>query len=203
VGTRVIGPGARAWGVGLVELLVVLVVAAAPLAITVPALAAGAAESRTAAGARELAMMLHACRWHSVARGVARGLAFRRDATGWYWLEVEDGNGNGLRTGEVADGTDAVRSPTRRLEHRVAGVTLGFPAGPIPSIPPGRGPISRLDDPVRFGTTDIVSFGPLGSASSGTLYVTDWRNLYAIVLFGPTARVRVWRYDEVQRRWTL
>jgi hypothetical protein len=197
-------PQARSSGLALLELLVVLVVAGLALAIALPALATGGAEARTAAGTRELASVLHALRWKSVAQGVACGLAFRRDDRGWYWLEVEDGNGNGLRTAEVADGTDHVRSAVQRLEQRVEHVTLGFPEGPpVPSIPPSRGWITSLADPVRFGTSDIVSFTPLGSASTGTLYVTDRHNLYAIVLFGPTARLRVWRYDEVQRRWRL
>ena len=56
---------------------------------------------------------------------------------------------------------------------------------------------------MRFGRSDLVSFSPDGSASSGTLYVTDGRDgLYAVVLFGPTARVRVWRFDRRNGRWT-
>jgi hypothetical protein len=56
---------------------------------------------------------------------------------------------------------------------------------------------------VRFGRSTIVSFGPTGSASSGTVYVTDGlQGLYAVVLFGPTARLRVWRFDPVEGRWT-
>jgi hypothetical protein len=57
---------------------------------------------------------------------------------------------------------------------------------------------------VRFGRSDLISFSPGGSASSGTLYVTDGRRgFYAVVLFGPTARLRVWRYRPEERRWTL
>jgi hypothetical protein len=49
-----------------------------------------------------------------------------------------------------------------------------------------------------------VSFGPSGSATSGTLYVTDGnRGLYAVVLFGPSSRLRVWRFIPEERRWTL
>jgi len=57
---------------------------------------------------------------------------------------------------------------------------------------------------VRFGRSDLVSFSPFGSSSSGTLYVTDGRRgLFAVVLFGPTARLRVWRFRPEERRWTL
>ena len=57
---------------------------------------------------------------------------------------------------------------------------------------------------MRFGRSDLISFGPLGTASGGTLYLTDSRHrLYAVVLYGRTARVRVWRYDTREGRWKL
>jgi hypothetical protein len=59
-----------------------------------------------------------------------------------------------------------------------------------------------MDDPVVFGSTDVVSFSPLGDASSGSLYVSDGHGSgAAIVLYGPTARVRVYRYDAAREEW--
>jgi hypothetical protein len=117
---------------------------------------------------------------------------------------VRDGNGNGLRTDEIADGTDPTLSGPQRLERAAAGVVLGFPdAGPVPRIPPADGWIDDLDDPVRIGGAKLLSFSPLGSSSTGTLYVTDGRlRLYAIVVYGRTARIRVWRYLVTRGRWT-
>jgi hypothetical protein len=141
-------------------------------------------------------------RWRSVAQGRGRGWEFRRDNVGWYWLEVQDGNGNGLRRAEIAGGTDRVLSGPHRLEHWVEGVRPGFPEiDAIPGIPPRGGLIDRLDDPVKFGRSDLVGFSPRGSASSGTLYLTDGDSLFAVVLYGPTARVRVWRFETAARRW--
>ena len=58
-------------------------------------------------------------------------------------------------------------------------------------------------DPVRFGVSDLVSFGAVGTASSGTLYVNDGEGgLAAVVIFGPSSRLRVWRYLPRERRWT-
>jgi hypothetical protein len=54
---------------------------------------------------------------------------------------------------------------------------------------------------VVFGSTDVVSFSPVGDASSGSLYVSDGRMLAAIVLYGPTARARVYRYDAAREEW--
>jgi hypothetical protein len=162
-------------------------------------------DERTAAGARELAMTFHALRWRSVAQNRYHGLFFERGENGWRWFVVRDGNGNGLRTSEVRSGTDETISGPHRLENIDGGIGLGFPArGPIPKIPPGRGVIENLDDPVKFGRSDLVSFSPRGSSSSGTLYISDGRNkLCGVVLFGPTVRVRVWRYDIRERQWKL
>jgi hypothetical protein len=118
---------------------------------------------------------------------------------------VEDGNGNGLRTAEIRRGVDPTISGPHHLQDRVEDVRLGFPpGGPFPRIPPRAGNIVDTDDPVQFGRSDIVAFSPLGRSSSGTLYITDGRRgLFGIVLFGPSTRVRVWRYDTVGGKWTL
>jgi hypothetical protein len=132
-------------------------------------------------------------------------LIFSRDGRGWSWYEVEDGNGNGLRTREIRRGTDRTLSGPHRMEDHDSRIKLGFPpGGPFPKIPPGTGWIDGTDDPIRFGRSDLVSFTPLGTGSSGTLYVTDGaRQLLGVVLFGPTCRVRVWRFDWEERRWRL
>jgi len=192
-------------GMTLIEALLVTALAGMMLAVSVPALSSLREEGRTAAGARVLATELHRMRWESVARRRAAGLWFARGPEGWEWHVVEDGNGNGLRTAEIASGVDVKISGPHRLQATLESVRLGFPpGGPFPEIPPGRGALVGDDDPVRFGRSDLVAFSPLGRSSSGTLYVTDGgRGLFAVVLFGPSARVRVWRYDARAARWTL
>jgi hypothetical protein len=152
-----------------------------------------------------MATMLSEQRWKSVAARRTRGLQFRKGPTGWSWREVEDGNGNGLRTAEIERGVDVVLTGDRTLESLVEHATLGFPpGGPYPEAPPGSELLAPGDDPIRFGRSDLVSFGAMGGASSGTLYVTDGRTaLYAVVLFGPSTRLRVWRWIGEERRWTL
>lgn len=192
-------------GFSLVESLAVLFVGTLLVVAALPAAAYVRSEGRTAAGARYLAATLQGHRWKSVSRRRAAGLFFERREGAWIWWEVEDGNGNDLRVAEIRRGVDPVRSGPHRLGDRVERVELGFPpVGPIRQIPPKPGWVDDLDDPVQFGRSDLVSFTPSGGASSGTLYVTDGRaGLFAVVLFGPTARVRVWRYDAGRGRWTL
>jgi type II secretory pathway pseudopilin PulG len=192
-------------GHSLAEILVVLALFAVSLGITLPAL--DRARSRAAAGAaaRRIATLLHAQRWRSVTVGVAHGLLFDEDDRGWLWYEVRDGNRNGLRTKEIRDGTDPVLSGPHRLDASTPGAAPGFPPdGPFPEIPPRSGWIDPAGDPIRFGSSNLVSFGPLGTASSGRFYVTDGRTeLYAIVLFGQTSRVRIWRLDPEDKQWRM
>jgi hypothetical protein len=48
---------------------------------------------------------------------------------------------------------------------------------------------------LRIGRGNIVSFSPLGSSTTGTLYLSnDYGLVYAVVILGSTGRVRVARY---------
>jgi type II secretory pathway pseudopilin PulG len=195
----------RCRGASLVQLLVVIVLIGMVTALVAPAAAEMVADARAAAGARELASVLQSMRWKAVAANRSHGLFFALDVDGWHWFVVRDGNGNGLRTAEVRSGTDLTISGPHRLEYRVSGLYLGFPpAESIPALPPRSGNIADLTDPVKFGPSNLISFSPLGTASSGTLYLTDRRHaLRAVVLFGPSVRVRVWRFDTREARWKL
>jgi len=195
----------RTWrGWTLLELLAALAVIALGLAAALPALARTRSAALCAAGARHMATSIQALRWRSAARATGHGLLFERDERGWRWVEARDGNGNGLRTAEVRSGVDPVLGAPRRLEDEVFGMTLGFPpGGPYPRIPPGSGPIEPLDDPIQIGASDLLAFGPQGTSSSGTIYLTDGRaRLAAIVLFGATGRLRVWSFDPERGVWT-
>jgi len=192
----------RQGGWSLPDVLVALVVVGLLAAWTAPVAARVVVDAKTAAAAREFALLFHALRWRAVSENRTAGLFFEQTGGVWQWWEVGDGNGNGLRTAEVRDGTDPRSSGPHRVERSHRGVRLGFPAGgPVPAIPPGRGVISGVD-PVRFGRSDLISFSPSGRSSSGTLFLTDGRHrLYGVRLFGNSARVRVWRWDDGEARW--
>lgn len=189
-------------GTTLPEMLCITTLIALATLAVIPTAATLARGGRMAAGARDLALTFHALRWKSVAENRSHGLYFEQADGEWHWYRVRDGNGNGLRTAEVKNGTDPILSGPHRTRDRVSGVDPGFPGeGPFPRVR-GGGSIDNLDDPVKFGVSNLVSFSPLGASSSGTVYLTDGRReLFAVVLFGPTVRVRVWRYDPRTGNW--
>ena len=182
-------------GFSLVEALVAIAILGLAVLAALPAAATLRNSGRLAAGTRELALVLQATRWKSVVTRRTHGLWFREDERGWHWYLVQDGNGNGMRTAEIIAGTDRTLSGPHRLEQRVRGVSPGIPTTrEYPAIPPATGHLSPAD-PVRFGRSDLVSFGPLGTSSSGTVYVNDGaEGLAAITVFGGTTRIRIRRF---------
>jgi hypothetical protein len=97
-----------------------------------------------------------------------------------------------------------VLSGPHRIRDVVRGVDLGFPARrKIRRIPPSRGWLEDLDRAVRLGRTGLLAFSPLGTSSTGTLYISDGgTRLVAVVLYGRTGRIRVWTHDWRSGRWS-
>jgi hypothetical protein len=113
----------------------------------------------------------------------------------WSHSLYRDGNGNGILTAEILSGKDPLVRGPEGPETLHEGIHFGLPDSPIPQVPPGTGPISNPADPIKFGASDIISFSPTGSISSGTLFLTDGRRVLAVVVYGPTGRIRTMRFD--------
>lgn len=60
---------------------------------------------------------------------------------------------------------------------------------------------SAAGDGVRIGTSRMLTLGPDGTATSGTLYVQGRKGQYAIRVLGATGRTRVLRFDAGARQW--
>jgi hypothetical protein len=114
-----------------------------------------------------------------------------------------DGDGDGVRGDDVGAGRDPLIGGARDLRSRYEGIDFGLLEAAIPEVPPGHGSLAPFADPVRFGRSDIISFSPRGTSSSGTLYVSDGRStVVAVVLYGGTGRIRIWRFDRDLGRWS-
>jgi hypothetical protein len=56
-------------------------------------------------------------------------------------------------------------------------------------------------DGIRVGSSRILTLGPDGTATSGTLYLHGRRGQYAVRVLGATGRTRVLRFDTGTGRW--
>ena len=181
-------------GFTLVELLAGLAILGILILFAVPLVAETVAGERLHAAAMEEAVEFRRLRQRAVSEQVSFGLRFVAVGSGWSRAVYRDGNGNGIRTADILAGRDRLVEGPARLEDRHVGIRYGLPAGPLPAVPPDPGPFPNPGDPIKFGSGDIVSFSPGGSVSSGSLYLTDGRRAAAVVVFGATGRVRLFRY---------
>ncbi len=186
----------RQSGRSLVGLVVVLCLTAMIAAAGIPTLT----EARRAAALRQasgrLWGMLVRCRAHAIMRCRATALVFERDEGGaWKCFIAEDGDGDGLLRADLESGRDRVIGEVLHLEGTTAG--LGILTDPRVPDPSGRGWLDgNLDDPVRAGRGDIITFTPRSTATPSSIYVTDYHNRMRVLRITPgTGRVYglVWR----------
>jgi hypothetical protein len=186
-------------GWSLVELVMVIGVSLVVGAIASAAFAPLGAAARAVGAARAFAAMVQRERLEAVRTGRACGFHFDDDGSAVGFTRVADGNGNGLRSAEVADGTDPVRGPRTRLSDTFAGVRFAI-VDTLPSIDGGPD-LAEGTDPVRLGSS-LLALSPTGSATSGTVYVASAdRRQFAVRILGATGRVRIFEFDRATLRW--
>ena len=172
----------------LVELLFATSLFVILATMAVPPVLAGLDASRTRAAARFIASRMALARARAVAQAAVVGLRFTDAAGGFVFSAYLDGNGNGVRTVDISSGVDRVIDEPARLQSLFPGVTIALEVDGVSG------------DAVQFGISNIVSFSPEGTASSGSVYVRGREGTqYAVRVLGATARARVLRYDGRRR----
>jgi type II secretory pathway pseudopilin PulG len=169
-------------------------------AMAVPVIGGTLDRERTIIGAQYLAGQLQRARLEALkrARTVAVHVALI-DGRTRLQLFV-DGDGDGVRQPDVDDGIDPPLAPEEFLDDRSRGVSLRINQT-VADIG-GAGDLAAGDDPLRIGNTALLAFSPLGSATSGTVYIAGHRGpQMAIRVFGGTGRVRVMTFDAQARQW--
>jgi len=185
-----------ATGYSLVELVLGLSVMATLAGIAVPLVSTTVDDLHAAGAARYLAARIASVRIDAVRRSSSVALRFERQGSDYAFTGFVDGNGNGVRTLDIAAGIDRPTGRRERLDDFFARVSFGLLDG-IPDIDGGTG----NTDGVRIGSSSFFSVSPNGSCTSGTLYVHGRRTQYAVRILGATGRARFYRYDQGSRRW--
>lgn len=100
-----------------------------------------------------------------------------------------DGNFNGVRKEDIAKGVDRRVAGPFFLDAQAPGVRVGINPG-TPAIPPDKG-ILDVNDPIKFGPSDMLSFSPFGTATPGTFYLAGEVSQAAVRVSPGSARVRL------------
>lgn len=190
-------------GFTLLELLIATTILALLATLAVPPLRQQIAQHRVRLAAAEVASTLWTARGSAVRFGVAVAIRFEfedSDAEPVFALYA-DGDGDGVRTADLNSGTDPRIGRPARLLHVGRGVQFGIPDDLEPAEFTGSGRLDRLDDPVRFGRSDIASFSPAGTASPGTVFLTDGYHLFAVRVYSRTGKIQVLRYVRDRELW--
>ena len=196
---RPTAPGVTA-GYSLVEALIVTALVAGAAAMSVPVWSNAVDAAEANAAARHIAGLIARARFEAARRSRVVALRFAETASETTFSLVVDGDADGVSAADVAAGLDVEIRPPDRLSDHFGGARFAV-AGTMPAID-GAGMLTALDAPIRLGTAQQVSLGPLGTATSGTLYIASRRGVqYAVRIAGVTGRVRVLRYVPGDARW--
>ncbi len=196
-------PRGPARGFTLIELLTVLAVAGLLLSLGLPPLIHITQRVRLRLAAGEMVGVLRRTRLRAVRENAHVAVRFIDDGEGIGWALYADGDGDGVRTRDIRRGVDPQLEAPRPLRRFDGSVRPGFPPGPLPHDPSDpRRTLHRRDDPLRFGNSDLVSFSPLGTSTSGTLYLTTGgRWTAAIRVYGASGKVTVLLHDAETGVW--
>ena len=176
-------------GYTLIEMLFVTALIAIVAAIAVPQSLVTLDRARAAAAARYLASRMAMARSHAVMRSAHVALRFDEDPSGITFRMFVDGNHNGVRTSDIASDVDLPLDAPGRLSDLFPGVAIAVAA-------------EDGSDPLRIGSSNLLSFTPLGTATPGSIYVRGRDgSQFDIRVLGATGRTRVRRYVQRTRAW--
>jgi prepilin-type N-terminal cleavage/methylation domain-containing protein len=179
----------RERGFSLFELLVVIFIVGVMAAVSLPLLRAYAVEAHLLGAGRVFVGEFRKARSIAVKSNVYTAIRFEhRDGIDFY-STYKDGNGNGVRSAEIASGIDKRIAGPIRLDAGASDVRVGINPG-VPAPPPDHGMLDP-SDPIRFGPSNMLSFSPLGTATPGTFYLAGSTLQAAVRVTGGSSRVRL------------
>jgi Tfp pilus assembly protein FimT len=172
-------------GHSLLEMVMVITLMGIIIGVAIPKCRGWVQEYRLRGASLYMRGLLRQVRAQAAARNCYMGIVFDEEE-GQPALSVYiDGNHNGIRRADVRSGVDKkIRGPWR-LSDTFPGVRYGsLPSGTAPPFPG-----------LRIGRSKIVSFSPIGSSTTGTLFLSnEYGSVHAVVVLGVTGRVRVARF---------
>ena len=185
-------------GYSFIEIVFVAGLVATLAAVALPGIQRTLDDFRTVGATRYLAARLERVRTEALTRSADVALRFVPDGLTFRYGVYIDGNANGIRAADIANGVDRLISHEERLGDQFGGVDLGVLPG-LPALdtsaPPGA-------DPVRLGSGNVATFTPEGTATPGSLYVLGPHSVQLMIrIVGETGRSRIFKFDTRNRVW--
>ena len=186
---------ASAAGLSLIDVLFAMSLALAAAGAAVPAMLEVNRAVKLRAAAAFISGYLQQARLEAVSRGRPVGVRFRAEDDDWRLAAFVDGNGNGIRNADIDAGVDREVDREAAFSARCPSVRIARLDGvpDVNGVPGG--------EAVRFGVSRIAVFDADGSASSGSLYLTDGRTQLAVTVTPATGRIRIRRWDPRLAVW--
>lgn len=190
-------------GFSLAEIIVVLSILALFAAVGVPPLLDLSSDLRLHLAAQELGGTLRLARSEAARNGMNVAVKFRPVPSGGATYTLyRDGDGDGVLNRDIDTGVDPAFSRPRPLQYLGRQMRFGFPPGRKVRDPGSPRQWLSVQDPIRFNSSDLASFGPLGTSTPGSVYLTDGkRRLMAVRLTSRTGKPRILVYDFEEEVW--
>ena len=186
-------------GYSLLELLFVAGLVATITSVAVPQVLQSIDDFRVVGAVRYMSTRLQQTRMEAVARTASAALRFAREGDTYRYAVYLDGNGNGVLSRDIQRGVDREIRPGEYLRDLFPGVDFGT----IPGLPPVDSSSSAPgDDPIRFGSSKMVTFTAIGTSTPGSVYIRGRRQAqYVIRVFGDTGKTRILKFDSGRGVW--
>jgi hypothetical protein len=189
-------------GLSLPELLTSLAIVSLVCGLSASAASVFSGILSLRSATREVSSLFRMARSRAVFGGTYVGVKWTHGPGGAVSITVhEDGDGDGIRNDDIASGVDRRVHGPIPLKRRWPRVSVAFLPGFAVRDPSG-GAVGDLEDPVRFGRSDIASFSPRGDSSPGSVWIGDDRGRQALVrLSGANGRIAVYEWAAARRTW--
>jgi type II secretory pathway pseudopilin PulG len=186
----------------VLEVVVAVAIVASIAAASVVDFRGASARLRAASAARFLLTTFRLARVDAARRGAAVGIRFERGPGGVSFAVHVDGDGDGLGTDDLLDGTDPALGPSRRLEDDFPGVGIAIRSNVIEVD--GSAPVAAGSDPLRLGPRDVITFTADGASSGGSIYLSGADGtVFAVRVQSSSGRARLLVFDHVAGMWDL
>ena len=190
---------AGATGYSAIELLFAVGIVLTLSAAAVPQTLTTVDRYRMHGAVRYVSSHLQDARLEAILRSANVGVQFVAIDGAYTMAAYLDGNGNGVRKADIQNGTDPPIGWLERIPDRFQGVDFGLGPALPPIDPSGTAPAG---DPIKLGSSDILTFTPFGSSSSGSLYLRGSGDTQAVVrVYGVTGKVRALEFVRATISW--